>query len=163
MKPAAVVYRGKEAIKGDEPDKEFAGCGLCVVEVEGTSGLLTSCNTPAASGMVVHTSSPLIEQHRKDKFSELIAKHPHYCLTCDQRQGCSPFDKVCQRNVTVLERCCIKGHLRTTKTGRPHRGQGEYAALYLQGTARTERGTSHGPGLQSLYRLHALHQGLQGR
>lgn len=107
-KPAGMIYRGKEAIKNDAPDKEFDGCGLCVVEIQGTSGLSKSCATGAAEGMVVVTNSPKIQEHRRDKFSAIIGPHPHYCVTCDQKEGCSPFEDVCQSSVTILERCCPK-------------------------------------------------------
>jgi NADPH-dependent glutamate synthase beta subunit-like oxidoreductase/Pyruvate/2-oxoacid:ferredoxin oxidoreductase delta subunit len=107
-KPAVLIFRGKESIKNDAPDKEFDGCGLCVVEIGGMPGLSKSCATIATEGMVVVTNSPKIQEHRRDRFSAIISTHPHYCITCDQKEGCSPFEDVCQRNVTVLERCCPK-------------------------------------------------------
>jgi predicted molibdopterin-dependent oxidoreductase YjgC len=36
--------------------------------------------------------------------SKILATHPHACLTCAQREGCSRTD--CSTNVPVDERCC---------------------------------------------------------
>jgi len=42
-----------------DPDlKPYGGCRLCVVEIEGMRGLVSSCTTPAAEGMVVRTETP---------------------------------------------------------------------------------------------------------
>jgi predicted molibdopterin-dependent oxidoreductase YjgC len=43
----------------------FGGCRLCIVELEGAKNPVASCTTQAAAGMVVKTSSPRIERHRK--------------------------------------------------------------------------------------------------
>lgn len=107
-KPVDTVYRGEAPIRNEAPEKSFEGCGLCVVEIQGTSELVQSCSTVAAEGMVVTTNSPRINERRRDKFAAMIATHPHFCVVCDQKEGCSPFENVCQNNVTVLERCCAK-------------------------------------------------------
>jgi NADH dehydrogenase/NADH:ubiquinone oxidoreductase subunit G len=42
-----------------DPDlKPYGGCRLCMVEIEGMRGLVSSCTTPATDGMVVHTETP---------------------------------------------------------------------------------------------------------
>ncbi len=104
LKPIEAVYRGKEIFKGTEY-KETEGCQLCVVEVEG-KGIVTSCDTPAAEGMVVQTETPEVKEIRRDRLSKILAKHPHVCLICAQREGCSR--EPCSMNVPVKERCCIK-------------------------------------------------------
>ena len=38
----------------------IGSCRLCVVEVEGTAGLVSSCNTLVKPGMVVHTNSDAV-------------------------------------------------------------------------------------------------------
>lgn len=43
----------------------FGACRLCVVEVEGIRNPVASCTTQATPGMVVKTSTPEIEKHRK--------------------------------------------------------------------------------------------------
>jgi NADH-quinone oxidoreductase subunit G len=43
----------------------FGGCRLCVVEVEGWGRPPASCTTRAEAGMVVRTTSPRLEAHRR--------------------------------------------------------------------------------------------------
>ena len=42
VKADEFVYRGTELIKNDNSAKEFEGCQLCVVEIEGMDGLQTA-------------------------------------------------------------------------------------------------------------------------
>ncbi|MGA9349717.1 MAG: FAD-dependent oxidoreductase [Anaerolineae bacterium] len=106
LKPIVAVYRGDERVEGDEPDREFDGCQLCVVEIEGMEGYPTSCNTPVEPGMVVHTDTPELRKLRMDNLLPFLADHPHSCLTCAQREGCSRTQ--CSSNVPEIERCCPK-------------------------------------------------------
>lgn len=39
---------------------EIGACRICVVEVEGTDKLVSSCNNEVAEGMVVNTMSPRV-------------------------------------------------------------------------------------------------------
>lgn len=43
----------------------FGACRLCLMEVEGMRNPVASCTMPAASGMVVKSSSDAIEKHRR--------------------------------------------------------------------------------------------------
>ena len=43
---------------------EIGACRMCVVEVEGTNRLVSSCNTEVLEGMVVHTNTPRVRQAR---------------------------------------------------------------------------------------------------
>jgi Fe-S-cluster-containing dehydrogenase component len=104
LKPVVAVYRGDEWVEGDEPDRELDGCQLCVVEIVGMEGYPTSCNTPVEPGMVVHTDTPELRQLRMDNLLPFLADHPHSCLTCAQREGCSRTQ--CSSNVPEIERCC---------------------------------------------------------
>ncbi|MBU8933492.1 MAG: FAD-dependent oxidoreductase [candidate division Zixibacteria bacterium] len=83
---------------------EEAHCGLCLVEIEGQAELVNSCMTPAESGLVVSTNSEIVIGKRQQALSRLLADHPHACLTCAQKEGCSRTD--CSSNVPVEERCC---------------------------------------------------------
>jgi NADPH-dependent glutamate synthase beta subunit-like oxidoreductase len=82
-----------------------AHCGLCLVEIEGHTETKCSCVTPAASGLVVRTNSEAVTLQRQNALSRLLADHPHACLTCAQKEGCSRTD--CSANVPVEERCCV--------------------------------------------------------
>ena len=54
VKAVNTIYRGGEQIIGDAPEKEFEGCNLCLVEVEGQPELVPACDTIVADGMKVH-------------------------------------------------------------------------------------------------------------
>lgn len=73
----------------DDPLLEpFGACRLCIVEVEGYRGLPTACSTPVADGMVVRTSSPLIESNRRSTMNLLLSDHPLECLHCVKNMRC---------------------------------------------------------------------------
>lgn len=106
IKSGKVIYRDREVIENESTDKEFEGCGLCVVEIEGLKDFSLSCITPVSQGMVVHTNTPKVQQLRRDSLTKLLETHPHNCLICAQREGCS-LSK-CSSNVPENERCCPK-------------------------------------------------------
>ena len=104
---ANAVYQAETRIVGDKPGVragQEAHCNLCLVEVEGEPELVNSCITPVENGLVVHTDTKEVIQRRKQALSRLLADHPHACLTCAQKEGCSLTD--CSSNVPVEERCC---------------------------------------------------------
>ncbi len=114
LKPVEFVYRGEERIESDALDKEFEGCQLCVVEIDGMEGFPTSCNTQAEQGMVVRTNTSELQKLRMENLVPFLANHPHYCLTCAQREGCSRTQ--CSSNVPENERCCpLLGHCEVQK------------------------------------------------
>lgn len=108
LEPVELVYRGAEKVVGDpkpsSDSEEADGCRLCIVEVQGQDGFVTSCNTPASEGMVVVTQSPELKAKRQDLLMPYVSTHPHACLTCAQREGC--VREPCSSNVPVDERCC---------------------------------------------------------
>ncbi len=107
MKIDNQIYRGGKLIQGSSPNpKEFEGCQLCVVEIEGVEGFVTACNTLAKDGMVVRTNTPEVQKLRRDNLAKILARHPHACLVCAEREGCSR--EPCSLNVPVNERCCDK-------------------------------------------------------
>lgn len=108
VKADEFVYRGTELIKNDHSLAEFEGCQLCIVDIGGMDGLPTACTTEVAEGMVVQTNTPQVLEKRRDNLVLLITTHPHYCLTCPNREGCIPFEPVCPQNVKMDERCCAK-------------------------------------------------------
>jgi NADPH-dependent glutamate synthase beta subunit-like oxidoreductase len=106
LKAVDVIYRGNEKIVGDEPQKEFEGCNLCLVEVEGHPELVPACDTTVAEGMRVFTDTPRVLEARQEKLMHILAKHPHACLICLQKEGCTR--EPCSTDVPVAERCCPK-------------------------------------------------------
>ncbi len=55
--------------------ESFGGCRLCVVRLEGAKNPVASCTTRAEAGMVVHTSTPDIETHRKTLLEMVLSEN----------------------------------------------------------------------------------------
>lgn len=109
MVPQEVVYRGDEIFKGTslEPIRQDEeGCKLCLIEIEGRNGLHRACSTDVEEGMVVLTDTPKVLSARRDNLAVIFQNHPHACLTCAQKEGCSLTQ--CSTNVPENERCCPK-------------------------------------------------------
>jgi NADPH-dependent glutamate synthase beta subunit-like oxidoreductase len=103
----AQVYRGKETrLEGATQTTAEVGCRLCLVEVEGLAEATKACTTPVSQGMVVRTNTPTVLALRQENLARILATHPHVCLMCAQREGCSRSQ--CSMNVPVPERCCDK-------------------------------------------------------
>jgi len=69
-----------------------ASCRLCVVEVEGSPKLLTSCTLPAADGLKVRTHTPRLLKARRAIVELLVANHPQDCLACERSGDCELAD-----------------------------------------------------------------------
>ena len=104
LKPAEAVYRDGKRLENKKPDLQYEGCQLCVVQIEGREGLDRACCTTVDKGMVVRTDTPEVQDFRRDRLMFLLAKHPHACLTCAQKEGCARFP--CSMNIPEKERCC---------------------------------------------------------
>jgi formate dehydrogenase (NADP+) alpha subunit len=76
------------ALCHDKDLKPYGACRLCVVEIEGFRGIVSSCTTPATEGMVVHTETPKVMQARRAALELIMANHPADCLTCAKNQQC---------------------------------------------------------------------------
>jgi NADH-quinone oxidoreductase subunit G len=71
------------------PGLTIAGnCRICLVDIEKTPKLSTSCTTVAADGMVVTTTGPKVEDGRRAVMEFLLANHPLDCPICDQAGEC---------------------------------------------------------------------------
>ena len=111
------IYRGDGPIQGTTtgplPEDE-EGCRLCLVEIEGQDGFVRACATEVAAGMTVRTDTPALKAQRQENLVSIMANHPHACLTCAQREGCSRTQ--CSSNVPENERCCaLLGHCELQK------------------------------------------------
>jgi formate dehydrogenase (NADP+) alpha subunit len=72
-----------------DPDLQpYGACRLCVVEIEGLRGIVSSCTTPAVDKMVVHTETPKVNQARRVALELILTNHPTDCLTCAKNQQC---------------------------------------------------------------------------
>ncbi len=68
-------------------------CRMCLVEIEKSPKLVTSCTQACAEGMVVHTHSPAVQKGRKDVMEMLLINHPLDCPICDQGGECDLQDQ----------------------------------------------------------------------
>lgn len=77
----------------DERLKPYGGCGICVVEVQGSSKLFRSCATEVTEGMVVFTNTPRVRKSRKLTLEMLLSDHTGDCL--------GPCTRACPAHVDV--------------------------------------------------------------
>jgi predicted molibdopterin-dependent oxidoreductase YjgC len=73
----------------DDHLEPYGACRLCLVAVEGDRRpMLPACTTPATDGMVVRTSSDLIDRTRRNIVELILSDHPEDCLICPQNGRC---------------------------------------------------------------------------
>ncbi len=65
----------------------YGACRLCLVDVEGM-GVVTSCSTAPAAGMVVRTNTAQIREMRKVALELILASHDQACPTCPKSTTC---------------------------------------------------------------------------
>jgi NADH-quinone oxidoreductase subunit G len=65
-----------------------ASCRVCLVKIEKMAKLQTSCSTPVAEGMTVHTNDPEAVEGRAGVFEFLLINHPLDCPVCDKGGEC---------------------------------------------------------------------------
>ena len=82
----------------------YAGCRMCLVEIEGARGLQLSCTSKVADRMQVRTNTPELVETRKAVLSIILANHSDRCLTCHRVVKCKPGD-TCLRDNVVTHRC----------------------------------------------------------
>ena len=67
---------------------EIGDCRMCLVEVEGRRGFVTSCIQKAEEGMIVKTNTPSIIEARKMVLDLNLSNHQRDCLTCVRNGNC---------------------------------------------------------------------------
>ena len=67
---------------------EIGACRMCLVEVEGRRGFVTSCIEKAEEGMIVKTNTPEIAEARKIVLDLILSNHQRDCLTCVRNKNC---------------------------------------------------------------------------
>lgn len=89
------VYKAAQQLKIDVPvfcyiDQmpPFGACRMCLVEVEKSPKLQTSCTLEATEGMVVKTQSDPALSGRKEILELLLINHPLDCPICDKGGEC---------------------------------------------------------------------------
>ncbi len=105
MEARTTIFRDGKPLENTNRGKEFEGCQLCVVDVAG-KGITLACNTPASDGLIVYTNTLPVQELRRENLARILARHPHTCLVCPQREGCDTL--LCSYNVPREECCCWK-------------------------------------------------------
>ena len=80
----------------DHPYLDPVGaCRQCIVEIEGQRKPVTSCTTPVAEGMVVHTqhTSEEAKKAQEGMLEFLLINHPLDCPVCDRGGECPLQDQ----------------------------------------------------------------------
>jgi len=74
-------------------------CRICVVEVDGKSGLVPSCSHPVEEWMKIKTHSPKVIKARKTIVELLLSNHPDDCLYCERNGSCELQDLSAEMNI----------------------------------------------------------------
>jgi len=74
-------------------------CRLCVVEIEGISGLIPSCSHVIQEPIKIKTHSPRVIRSRKILVELLLSNHPDDCLYCVRNGNCELQDLAIDLNV----------------------------------------------------------------
>ena len=76
--------------------KVCSDCKICSVEVEGVTGLPTSCNNLCEDGMVIWTESSAVVNARKEILAQKLSRHPMDCMNCGKLGECK-LQLYCER------------------------------------------------------------------
>ena len=75
-------------------------CRICVVEIEGSRGLVIACDTPVREGMVVRTATGPVIEARRLIVELLLADGTHDCLACEMCGACELQDAAYHLGIT---------------------------------------------------------------
>lgn len=67
---------------------EIGACRLCLVEVKGARGLVTSCVYPINEGMEIFTNTEKVRRARKTNIELVLSAHKKKCLSCIRSTNC---------------------------------------------------------------------------
>ncbi len=96
IRPRAVVALARTVRQG-------VPCGLCAVRVaDGTIAL--ACSIAVTAEVSVATDEPELRMLRAERLAVILARHPHVCLSCPERDGCNRDQ--CVHGHPMEARCC---------------------------------------------------------
>lgn len=75
---------------------EIGACRLCLVEVKGARGLVTSCVYPVNEGMEIFTNTPKVNKARKLNLELVLSNHDKKCLSCVRSTTCE-LQELCNK------------------------------------------------------------------
>ena len=70
----------------------YGSCRMCLVQIEGRNGFVSSCTEPVAEGLKVTTQNEPLAKLRRSVMELYISDHPLDCLTCADNGDCELQD-----------------------------------------------------------------------
>lgn len=67
----------------------FAGCRLCLVDIEGRAEPVAACTEPVCEGMVVHTRSARALRLQRSALALILSAHHLDCSRCGKNRRCA--------------------------------------------------------------------------
>ena len=67
---------------------EVGDCRMCLVEIEGARGFVTSCIQKVEEGMVIRTNTEKVNEARKNVLKLILSAHEKKCLSCVRNGNC---------------------------------------------------------------------------
>ena len=99
----------------------FGSCRMCMVQIEGQKGFVSSCTEPAAEGLKVTTQNEDIAKLRRGVMELYISDHPLDCLTCADNGDCELQDVAGQVGLREVRFAGGASHLEDAKdTSNPY-------------------------------------------
>ena len=77
-----------------------ARCRTCLVEIEETGEVTTSCNLKIKKGLSVRTDTPKVESLRKKNLELLLAGHRENCPKCKSDLHCKVSEEMTRRGIS---------------------------------------------------------------
>jgi formate dehydrogenase major subunit len=116
MRAAAEVGISVPRLCATDSIDAFGSCRLCLVEIEGRNGTPSSCTTPVAQGLKVHTQNAKLKQLRRGVMELYISDHPLDCLTCSANGDCELQDMAGAVGLRDVRYEAVETHFQTKNT-----------------------------------------------
>ena len=82
---------------------EIGDCRICLVEIDGARGFVTSCMQKVEEGMIIRTNTDKVIEARKNVLKLILSAHERKCLSCIRHGNCELQDLALKFGVTDIE------------------------------------------------------------
>ncbi len=82
---------------------EVGDCRMCLVEIEGARGFVTSCIQKVEEGMVIRTNTEKVNEARKNVLKLILSAHEKKCLSCVRNGNCELQSLAMKFGITDIE------------------------------------------------------------
>jgi len=117
MRAAAIAGIGIPKLCATDSVEAFGSCRLCLVQIDGRNGTPSSCTTPVAQGIHVHTQTETLKRLRKGVMELYISDHPLDCLTCAANGDCELQDMAGAVGLRDVRYDAVDTHFRPRHNG----------------------------------------------